>query len=55
VLPDATVCQVLMPSGSFIPDMPVDILTDQGQRRAWLKRLVERHGDWEKVEFDLDR
>lgn len=55
VLPDATACQVLMPSGSFIPDMPVDILTDQGQRRAWLKRLVERHGDWEKVEFDLDR
>lgn len=54
VLPDATACQVLMPSGSFIPDMPVDILTDQGQRRAWLKRLVERHRDWEKVEFDLD-
>lgn len=54
VLPDATVCQMLMPSGSFIPDMPVDILTDQGQRRAWLKRLVERHSDWEKVEFELD-
>ena len=54
VLPDASVCQVLMPSGSFIPDMPVDILTDQGQRRVWLKRLVERHRDWEKVEFELD-
>lgn len=55
VLPDAAVCQMLMPAGSFIPDMPVDILTDLGQRRAWLKRLVERHRDWEKVEFDLDQ
>lgn len=52
VIPGEKSEDVLLPVGSFVPEMPVSVLSALGERRARLRTVRDRGSDWERVALD---
>lgn len=51
IAPDAQSNQVFAPAGTYVADMPLELISDLGQRNATMKRLLGRAGDWDRIEI----
>ena len=52
LIPGASSDDVLLPVGSFVADMPVNVLSAAGERHGRMRSVRERGGDWECVTLE---